>query len=150
LDADPKRFKGHHLPFGDFREVPGRGAILLAGDAAGLVDPITGEGIAFAMKSGQLAAQAALDALAQQTPERALRLYQTNLKEMHRNLRIARRLRRIIFAPRWQGAFVSTFRRSGTVRMQYMRLLAGEVEYPALAWSVLRRLPKYLVNAVRR
>ena len=69
---------------------------------------------------------------------------------MHRNLRIARRLRRIIFAPRWQGAFVSTFRRSGTVRMQYMRLLAGEVEYPALAWSVLRRLPKYLVNAVRR
>ncbi|WP_127115509.1 NAD(P)/FAD-dependent oxidoreductase [Shimia sediminis] len=150
LDAESKRFKGHHLPFGDFRKVPGRAQVLLAGDAAGLVDPITGEGIAFAMKSGQLAAQATLDALATDDPARALPLYQANLKDMHRNLRIARNLRRIIFAPRWQKAFVSTFRRSGTVRMQYMRLLAGEVEYPELARSVLRRLPRYLLNAVRR
>ena len=41
-------------------------------------------------------------------------------------------------------------RRSGTVRMQYMTLLAGEVEYPELARSVIARLPRYLLNAVRR
>ncbi|PSL20116.1 geranylgeranyl reductase family protein [Shimia abyssi] len=152
LDLDPEavKVKGHYLPFGDFRPRPGRAHMLLAGDAAGLVDPITGEGIAFAMKSGQLAADAACDALDANDPVSALPRYQTALKEMHRNLRIARTLRRIIFAPRWQKAFIGTFRRSGTVRMQYRRLLAGELEYPQLARSVLARLPRYLLNTVRR
>ncbi len=150
LPREAAQIKGHHLPFGDFRPTPGRANILLAGDAAGLVDPITGEGIAFAMKSGQIAAQAACDAIAANAPNSALSRYQLGLKDMHRNLRIARNLRRIIFAPRWQKAFIGTFRRSGTVRMMYMRLLAGEVEYPELARNVLARLPRYLVNAVRR
>jgi geranylgeranyl reductase family protein len=35
--------------------------VLLAGDAAGFADPLTGEGISFAIQSGQLAAQALLD-----------------------------------------------------------------------------------------
>ncbi|VAV89639.1 Geranylgeranyl/isoprenyl reductase [hydrothermal vent metagenome] len=52
------RVKGHFLPFGDFRRKPGRGNILLVGDAAGLVDPITGEGIAYALQSGRMAALA--------------------------------------------------------------------------------------------
>ncbi|WP_372886842.1 geranylgeranyl reductase family protein, partial [Shimia sp.] len=150
LPAEDYRFKGHYLPFGDFRKSPGRGNLLLAGDAAGLVDPITGEGIAFAMKSGQLAAQAALEALAAGAPAGALDRYQKALKDLHRSLRIARNLRRIIFAPRWEKAFTGTFRRSGTVRMQYMRLLAGEVEYPELALSVLKRLPRYVLNRFRR
>ena len=49
------RCKGAFLPFGEVRPIPRQGRVLLAGDAAGLVDPITGEGIAWAMKSGQLA-----------------------------------------------------------------------------------------------
>ncbi len=145
LSSDQARFKGHFLPFGDFKQSPGKDHILLAGDAAGLVDPITGEGIAFAMKSGQLAAQAAIEALGQQAPQQAFRIYKRSLRPMHRNLRIARQLRKIIFTPRWEQAFVRTFRRSGTVRNQYMRLLAGEIEYPQIAASVLARLPKYLM-----
>jgi flavin-dependent dehydrogenase len=39
------------------------GRILVAGDAAGLVNPLTGEGIAAALESGQLAATHALSAL---------------------------------------------------------------------------------------
>ena len=50
----PAKIKGHFIPFGDFRRSPGKGNILLCGDAAGLVEPITGEGIAFAMLSGFL------------------------------------------------------------------------------------------------
>ncbi|PIV88142.1 MAG: geranylgeranyl reductase, partial [Hydrogenophilales bacterium CG17_big_fil_post_rev_8_21_14_2_50_63_12] len=56
------RIKGHYLPFGDYRKVPGRRNVLLCGDAAGLVDPITGEGIAFAMLSGLYAAEAIIEA----------------------------------------------------------------------------------------
>jgi flavin-dependent dehydrogenase len=39
--------------------VPGAGGLLLAGDAAGAVDPLTGDGLAFAIVGGDLAATAA-------------------------------------------------------------------------------------------
>jgi flavin-dependent dehydrogenase len=48
-------YEGHHIPFGHYLNMPGRAATLLVGDAAGLVEPVTGEGIAFAMLSGMLA-----------------------------------------------------------------------------------------------
>jgi flavin-dependent dehydrogenase len=48
---------GQHLGLGGHAYVP-RGRVLLAGDAAGLVDPLTGEGIHSAIKSGQAAAGA--------------------------------------------------------------------------------------------
>jgi flavin-dependent dehydrogenase len=38
--------------------------LLLAGDAAGFVDPMTGDGLRFAVRGGELAAEAALRALA--------------------------------------------------------------------------------------
>src|SRR5260370_94557 len=38
--------------------------LLLAGDAAGFIDPMTGDGLRFAIRGGELAAGAALDALA--------------------------------------------------------------------------------------
>jgi flavin-dependent dehydrogenase len=41
--------------------IPG---LLLAGDAAGFIDPMTGDGLRFAVRGGELAAQAALQALA--------------------------------------------------------------------------------------
>ena len=41
----------------------GRGPLLLAGDAAGLADEFTAEGIHYALRSGRLAAEATLDAL---------------------------------------------------------------------------------------
>ena len=40
VTAETVRVKGQFLPFGDYRKNPGQGAVLLAGDAAGLVDPI--------------------------------------------------------------------------------------------------------------
>ena len=36
--------------------------LILAGDAAGFVDPLSGEGLAYAIQSGQLAAKAVLSA----------------------------------------------------------------------------------------
>jgi geranylgeranyl reductase family protein len=52
---------GQHLGMGGHTYVP-HGRILLAGDAAGLVDPLTGEGIHSAIVSGQAAAAAILGA----------------------------------------------------------------------------------------
>ena len=51
---------GQYLGLGGHAYVP-RGRVLLAGDAAGLVDPLTGEGIHSALVSGQAAAAAVLE-----------------------------------------------------------------------------------------
>ncbi|MBV8672197.1 MAG: geranylgeranyl reductase family protein [Acidobacteriaceae bacterium] len=49
---------GQHAAFGATQHKPAIGRIFLAGDAGGFVDPLTGEGIYFAIVSGQAAARA--------------------------------------------------------------------------------------------
>jgi menaquinone-9 beta-reductase len=58
--ADAASLRGHRLPLSNGGLVLGRGQVLLAGDAASLINPITGEGIYYALLSGRLAASAAL------------------------------------------------------------------------------------------
>jgi geranylgeranyl reductase family protein len=69
--ADPATLRGHQLPLSSWRPPPGHGRVLLAGDAASLVNPVSGEGIYYALASGRLAARAALTAPA--APLRAYR-----------------------------------------------------------------------------
>ncbi|BCX04598.1 MAG: hypothetical protein KatS3mg053_2536 [Candidatus Roseilinea sp.] len=58
--------------------------VLVVGEAAGLVDPLTGEGIALALESGQLAAEVALNALATQDVSRGrLQAYEDTLRERY-------------------------------------------------------------------
>jgi geranylgeranyl reductase family protein len=64
---------GQYLGMGGSAYVP-RGRVLLAGDAAGLVDPLTGEGIHSAIVSGQAAAAAILADRANVAEEYAKRL----------------------------------------------------------------------------
>ncbi|MEL6192449.1 MAG: geranylgeranyl reductase family protein [Bacteroidota bacterium] len=52
--------KGFSLPFGSLRRKVSGDHYLMTGDAAGLIDPFTGEGIANAIISGRLAAEQAL------------------------------------------------------------------------------------------
>jgi geranylgeranyl reductase family protein len=52
--------KGHPIPLYLRREPLATRRVLLVGDAAGLADPLSGEGIRLAIRSGQLAAQAIL------------------------------------------------------------------------------------------
>jgi geranylgeranyl reductase family protein len=49
---------GYLIPVAPRREELARGRTLLVGDAAGLVDPVTAEGISYAIMSGRLAASA--------------------------------------------------------------------------------------------
>ncbi len=74
---------GAALPMG-FNRVPHytRG-VMLVGDSGGMVNPFNGEGIAYAMESGELAAEVAVQALARPAGagrERALMAYPQELK----------------------------------------------------------------------
>jgi flavin-dependent dehydrogenase len=61
--------------------------LLLAGDAAGFIDPMTGDGLRFAVQGGVLAAEAALQCLTE------------GWSEVHQRLERARRRE---FAPKWR------------------------------------------------
>ena len=60
IDVENKNIKysGWQLPYGNFLKEPFYNNTLLIGDAAGLVEPFTGEGIYYAHYSGVLAAKA--------------------------------------------------------------------------------------------
>jgi geranylgeranyl reductase family protein len=63
-DVDPSivtDVRGHRLPMRRPGARPASGRVLLVGDAAGLVDPLSGDGIYEAFVSGRLAAKAILD-----------------------------------------------------------------------------------------
>ncbi|MCO1656268.1 NAD(P)/FAD-dependent oxidoreductase [Pseudonocardia humida] len=68
-------WRGHHLPLSGARWRPPAGRVLLVGDAAGLVNPISGEGIYYAVSTGIVAGRAAARALAAGRPADAGRGY---------------------------------------------------------------------------
>ena len=142
--------KGQFLPFGAFRKTPGRARILLAGDAAGLVDPITGEGIAHALDSGAKAALAAHRALERHAPLSALPTYMLDLWDIHTGLRQARLLRNIMFRPALRPGFIRSFRQSRHLRSEYLALMAGETEYGPLMRKTLARLPKFAMRSLTK
>ncbi|MEV5428166.1 geranylgeranyl reductase family protein [Streptomyces sp. NPDC052701] len=66
-----RHWVGHHLPLSTARWRPPAGRVLLAGDAACLVNPLTGEGIHYAVATGVAAGRAAAAALRAGRPEQA-------------------------------------------------------------------------------
>ena len=115
-----------------------RGRILLTGDAAGLVDPVTAEGISNAILSGQLAAQAVLDEA--RDAGQAARSYQAALEEqILGELRAGRRLAYLLYqCPRLRNW---VFRRGGPALAEFMAdVVMGQASYRA----ALRRMGSYL------
>ncbi|WP_207208833.1 geranylgeranyl reductase family protein [Nocardioides oleivorans] len=64
-------WRGHHLPLSGWRWHQPDGPVLLVGDAAGLINPMTGEGIYYAVASGVAAGRAAARSLAAGDPDGA-------------------------------------------------------------------------------
>jgi menaquinone-9 beta-reductase len=78
--------KGAALPMGFNRTPHYHRGLLLAGDAAGMVNPFNGEGIAYAMESGEILARVVAQALARPTAaetERVLRGYPELLQDAY-------------------------------------------------------------------
>ncbi|NUS73563.1 MAG: geranylgeranyl reductase family protein [Corynebacteriales bacterium] len=78
--------RGAALPMGFNRTPHYTRGMLLVGDAGGMVNPFNGEGIAYAMESGEIAARTVVDARRRATPggaEESLRSYPERLKDAY-------------------------------------------------------------------
>ena len=81
-------------------DVAGAHGLLLAGDAAGFVDPMTGDGLRFAMRGGELAAEEALRALEHGPAGAHDRLLARRRREFERKWQFNRSLRFLVGFPR--------------------------------------------------
>jgi flavin-dependent dehydrogenase len=77
----------------------GAPGLLLAGDAAGFIDPMTGDGLRFALRGGELAAQAALGVLEHGHHDAHLRLAESRRREFAGKWRFNRAVRALAGSP---------------------------------------------------
>ena len=125
-------------------EQPSGDGWMLLGDAAGLVDPITREGIFFALRSGMQAAAA----LGSASPARG---YAEAVRdELHDELRRAARLKASFFRPRFTGLMVEALSHSPGIRAVMIDLIAGRQPYAGLKRRLLGTLEFGLMLRVLR
>jgi flavin-dependent dehydrogenase len=101
--------------------------LLLAGDAAGFIDPMTGDGLRFAVRGAELAAAAALEALEQGWSGVHARLAAARRREFVAKWRFNRTLRALIASPAGvRAATVGARVAPGLVRRMVVR--AGDIQ----------------------
>jgi flavin-dependent dehydrogenase len=109
--------------------VESRGAgchgLLLAGDAAGFVDPMTGDGMRFALRGGELAAEAAVRELESGVPSFEA-LAASRAREFAGKWRINRALRSLVGSPRGLDA-AALLARCWAAPVEYLIGVAGDV-----------------------
>lgn len=88
--------KGAFVSFGNFVPKPMKDNVILVGDAAGLVDAMTGEGIYFAIESGRQAALAIIEYLEKGTP---LTSYVKRIGKIHRKMKEQSIYNKLLYVP---------------------------------------------------
>jgi len=140
FDFPAGRFYSHVLPSPQpqtlrARRVVGRNWALV-GDAAAWVDPITGEGLYYALRSGDLLGQALAEGRCEEYPSRVR-------KDFSADLEFATRVARWFYRGRFLGAAVATrmiqfVQRSAAFRELMGDLFSGAQDYRSLkrrAWA---------------
>jgi flavin-dependent dehydrogenase len=143
---DPGRIFSHLLPslsvesWGSLRLVGPRWA--LVGDAAGLADPITGEGIYYAMRSGELLGQALLEGFPELYPERVR-------NEFGRSMALGARLARMFYRGEFLGAGITTrMIEFGAHSRKFLALMQDLIEGSQSYLGLMTRLHMGLARAL--
>jgi geranylgeranyl reductase family protein len=135
--------RGYRLPMRGAGERPVHDRVLAVGDAAGLVDPLSGDGIYEALVSARLAAEATLDLLAGRAPD--LEPYAGRLAQELDPLTSAGWGAKVAF-DRYPRLTYALTRTPPAWRLAE-RLLRGEISSPRAATGVLR-LPVKALKAL--
>ena len=99
-ESSRRHFTPFIIPVGGPLRKPGRGRVLLAGDAGGFVNGFTAEGIYYAMASGELAAHAVLATTPRTMRSLTARYAAACNAEMGQELRESVLIQRALFADR--------------------------------------------------
>ncbi|MDD5627667.1 MAG: geranylgeranyl reductase family protein [Elusimicrobia bacterium] len=137
------KLRGAKLPNAAFLREPAAGQVLLCGDAAGFAEPLTGEGIAFALHSGALAAQSMLAGAGRKefrpagtcgTSDTAgagcaARYNAACRSEITPLFAQALRARNLLFREPFRSLAMRRFRAGTGAMKRFLRVLSGESDY---------------------
>jgi geranylgeranyl reductase family protein len=132
------------IPVGGPLRDPGRGRVLVAGDAGGFVNAITAEGIYYAMVSGDLAARAIVETPDAPAGNRLARRYRRACdREIGSELRDSVHVQRYLFANRSRMARIIRHANghSATTR-EMVEYTTGRRPYASLRRRLLARSPQ--------
>jgi len=137
-EAKTERILGHPLPsFHDEKQTVSRGRLLLVGDAAHLMDPLTGEGIYYALRSGMLAADAIIQSKGRGIPPSDL--YQIAVRfHIVEKLKWALHFSRFVF--RFPKLAYQTLKRYPDLADLYLQVLEGGETYQGFVIRVKERV----------
>jgi flavin-dependent dehydrogenase len=137
-----KNFTPFIIPVGGPLGQPGRGRVLLAGDAGGFVNGFTAEGIYYAMVSGDLAARTIISTPGPAIAKLARRYQRAVQREIGAELRDSVLIQRYLFSDRRRIADVIN---GATREKELTRLILdfaiGRLSYASLRWRTLARVP---------
>jgi len=137
--------RGHVIPVGGMKRTLGSRRVLLVGDAAGFVDSFTGEGIAYAIRSGQIAAEVAAKTLVQGGDSKLRVDYEALCEEeFGSNLRYSLLLARLMY--RFPGVFFKLLAGDQEVIDSFARVATGRWTYERYLKWLVPRLPSYLLR----
>jgi len=134
ISREGARFYSHVLPSPQKQTLSSRKVVgrnwALVGDAAAWVDPITGEGLYYALRSGELLAESLIAQKAAEYPARIREAFSTDLE-------FATRIARRFYRGRFLGGAVATrmiqfIERSPTFRALMADVFAGSQDYCSL------------------
>ena len=133
------RIRGHFIPSGGVRRKTCADRLILAGDAAGWVDPFLGEGLPYAIRSGQLAAQAALVAASRgDFSRRTLTHYDDLCRQgFGGDLRAARYLWHVMNF--WPSLFIRALASEEEILRRYLMVASTELSYKYFFRKMLTR-----------
>lgn len=143
-DVDRLPVKGAFLPIGGLPRRISLGRVLLAGDAAGFVEPFTGEGIKYAVRSGRLAAEAVIKGC--RTGRSAAEYYrQLCAKNINHELRAALKLSLLFFG--CAGRMHRVFHGEPEYYRRLLDILAGDRDYTGYVAGLKLKLPFALLRS---
>jgi flavin-dependent dehydrogenase len=136
------------IPVGGPLRRPGRGRVLLAGDAGGFVNGFTAEGIYYAMVTGELAARAVIEA-GGRVDSLAARYRRACDYEIGAELRDSVLIQRYLFADRRRIArVIAGARREPAVTQLILDYAIGTLDYRRLRRRLVARMPSLAARIV--
>jgi geranylgeranyl reductase family protein len=147
--ASREDFTPYHLPLGGPIPVTARDRVLVAGDAGGFVNAYTGEGIYYAMVTGELAARAILDDAALDDPRRGTTAAGAYVRAWRREiggeLRDSVLIQRYLFRdPARLDGVVAGAGKHRAVGDAIIAYAMGELTYREARRFLIRRFPRAL------
>lgn len=151
VEIDTSKKVSSRVPFGGKIQRSTARRSMLIGDAAGLVSPLTGEGISYAIQSGSLAAKIASEAVEMKTPTHVVEYDNQLKKKIKQELADSRWIAEILYrSPKHSELLFQIVEEDSIMRNYFTEILARIAPFSNMRGKIGRRmLSKHPLKALQ-